>query len=91
MYKITNIGVRRIDGAEIPSDPANRDWQEYLRWLAQGNTPLPADPPPTPLDYSNSDNLDRTLKALALCIAQVGGLTAAQMRAMFKQKFDQLG
>lgn len=91
MYKLSSIGVRRIDGAEIPSDPANRDWQEYLRWLAQGNTPLPADPPPAPVDYSNSDNLDRTLKALALCIAQVGGLNAAQMRAMFKQKFDQLG
>jgi hypothetical protein len=50
MYKIINIGVRRIDGAEIPSDPANRDWAEYLKWLAQGNTPLPADPTPVAVD-----------------------------------------
>ena len=27
----------------IPFDPKNRDYQEYLKWLAIGNTPLPAD------------------------------------------------
>jgi hypothetical protein len=27
----------------IPFDPANTDYQEYLKWVAQGNTPLPAD------------------------------------------------
>jgi hypothetical protein len=50
MYKITNIGVRRADGAEIPSDPGNRDWQDYLKWLALGNTPQPADPAPVVVD-----------------------------------------
>jgi hypothetical protein len=27
----------------IPFDPANTDYQEYLKWLEDGNTPLPAD------------------------------------------------
>ena len=27
----------------IPLEPGNADYQEYLEWLAEGNTPLPAD------------------------------------------------
>ena len=50
MYQLTKdwdgvlTRIRRLsDGALIPLDPANTDYQAYLKWVAEGNTPLPAE------------------------------------------------
>jgi hypothetical protein len=51
MYKLINnpmtnqiCCVQRLsDGGQIPFDPDNTDYQQYLAWLDEGNTPLPAD------------------------------------------------
>ena len=37
--------LRLTDNAFIPFDPANTDYQAYLRWLEEGNEPLPAEEP----------------------------------------------
>ena len=51
MYKLcpstvlgeANCVQRLADRAVIPFDPANTDYQQYLKWLEEGNQPLPAE------------------------------------------------
>ena len=37
------VVIRLSDNASIPFSPDNTDYQEYLKWLELGNTPLPAE------------------------------------------------
>ena len=37
--------IRLSDNVSIPFAEENSDYQEYLKWLGAGNTPLPADAP----------------------------------------------
>ena len=39
----THVILRIEDMAYIPFDPDNTDYQAYLAWLAEGNTPEPAE------------------------------------------------
>ena len=51
MYKLAQpnrngdiVMVQRLaDNAFIPFDLDNTDYQAYLKWVAEGNTPLPAE------------------------------------------------
>jgi hypothetical protein len=50
MYKLyksregfTNVVIRLFDNAYIPMSNDNTDYQAYLKWVAEGNTPLPAE------------------------------------------------
>jgi hypothetical protein len=52
MYKLTKSAIEGKDPSciltedgltAIPINPDNTDYQAYLKWLAEGNTPLPAE------------------------------------------------
>lgn len=44
--QIRDDAILRFEGnLIIPFDPANTDYQAYLRWIEDGNTPQPPDAP----------------------------------------------
>ena len=55
MYKLTDTTtiIRLADKAHIPNDPANTDYANYLKWVADGNTATAADAIPDPTYQEN--------------------------------------
>ena len=41
---IVDVVVNLTTWASIPLEPSLPEYQEYLKWVAEGNTPEPADP-----------------------------------------------
>ena len=71
MYKLTkenNSVIRLSDNAYIPFAEGNRDYAEYLEWLASGNTPQPVDPP-TPEELREAFKAQRQLLVDAIKVA----------------------
>ena len=43
LTKVKSIGIINLNtNTTTPFDPDNTDYQTYLTWLSEGNTPLPA-------------------------------------------------
>lgn len=82
-YKLTLSDgiVRTKDGAWIPADPANSDYAAYLRWLEEGNTPLPADPPPSDIPVVVSMRQARLALLAAGYLSQVNAAVSAMQGA----------
>jgi hypothetical protein len=81
--------IRRMaDGADIPIDIRNRDYQEYLEWVNAGNTAEDPDPLPEPetprnfaveMDLLNQSVETSDVNREAFKLHELYGLTQAQL------------
>lgn len=90
-YKLMSNGVRRLsDGAFIPQDHDNADWQNYEKWLLEGNSPEPKD-----VDFNDTPLGKITLiesanpithRALRELVLAIGAVYPAAQSAPFYQR-----
>lgn len=75
MYKMTSSDgvIRSSDGAFIPANPENADYQAYLAWVAAGNTPLPA------LSLDEQKNAQSIIVSAACAAAITGGFQSSAL------------
>ena len=66
-----NCIQRLDDGVFIPCDPANADYQAYLAWVDEGNTPEPPPPVVSPPALTTEEKL------------MAAGLTVAELKQLF--------
>ncbi|WKB52323.1 hypothetical protein [Eleftheria terrae] len=61
MYRLNANGfvIRLSDGAYIPDDAGNRDWQEYQEWLQAGHEP---EAPPSPVIEDQAAQLEAAVQ-----------------------------
>lgn len=65
-YRITPSGVCNTEnGALIPNDSKNKDWREYLAWIADGNKPDPY-VPAVPFVDENEVKIQAELRKMAI-------------------------
>ena len=76
----TDIVVRTLDGARIPSDPKNTDRAAYEAWLGSGNTPDPYVAPVPPAVSVTPRQARLALNAAGL-LPQVEAAVAAADKA----------
>jgi hypothetical protein len=66
MYKISSLGgfIRTTDNTSFPASAENIDYQRFLAWVAQGNSPLPADLEPEPVFICSAYQIREALNQL---------------------------
>lgn len=82
---IGTMVLRIADQAFISADSANLDYQAYLQWLADGNTPDP--PPPPPVSPVVTDSaLALALQQAKTAVAQGDNTTAIKLLLQLMEK-----
>jgi len=83
MYKLTNDkAIQKVEPDRLtsfPPDERNRDYRQYLAWLAEGNTPEPADPEPV---TKQEPTTDEKLRALTDALVKRGIVTTMETEAI---------
>ena len=85
MFKLNqNSGsITRIsDGAVIPVDTKNTEYALYLKWVADGNTPTPADVPPAKTQFElDVERYSRRAKAKDVILSEFAAENMARVRS----------